>query len=57
MDRNFDKDLVDVMCDWVHMLEPCRAADSDEPPNRMFHKWRCPACNPRQIECKGGLWG
>jgi hypothetical protein len=50
MDRNFDKDLVDVMCDWVHMLEPCRAADSDEPPNRMFHKWRCPACNPRQSE-------
>jgi hypothetical protein len=31
MDRNFDKDLVDVMCDWVHMLEPCRAEGSDEP--------------------------
>jgi hypothetical protein len=56
MDHNFDKDVVDVMCDWVHMLEPIRAEDSDEPANRMFHKWRCPACNPRQIECKGGLW-
>jgi hypothetical protein len=54
MDRNFDKDVVDVMCDWVHMLEPIRA---DESPNRVFHKWRCPACNPRQRECKGGLWG
>jgi hypothetical protein len=31
MDRNFDKDVVDVMCDWVHMLEPIRAEDSDEP--------------------------
>jgi hypothetical protein len=20
MDRNFDKDVVDVMCNWVHML-------------------------------------
>jgi hypothetical protein len=57
MDRNLDKDVVDVMCDWVHMLEPIRAEDSDDPPNRMFHKWRCPACDPRQIECKGGLWG
>jgi hypothetical protein len=57
IDRSFDKDVVDVMCDWVHMLEPIRAEDSDEPPNRMFHKWRRPACNPRQIECKGGLWG
>jgi hypothetical protein len=57
MDRNFDKDLVDVMCDWVHMLEPCRAEGSDEPPNRMFHKWRCPACNPRQIESKEDCGG
>jgi hypothetical protein len=55
MDCNFNKDVVDVMCDWVHMLEPIRAEDSDEPPNRMFHEWRCPACNPRQIESKGGL--
>jgi hypothetical protein len=57
MDCNFDKYVVDIICDWVHMLEPIRAEDSDEPPNRMFHNWRCPACNPRQIESKGGLWG
>jgi hypothetical protein len=28
MDRNFDKDVVDVICDWVHMLEPIRAEES-----------------------------
>jgi hypothetical protein len=31
MDRNLDKDVVDVMCDRVHMLEPIRAEDLDEP--------------------------